>query len=418
MKRILTFIFAAMSWCFPMVALQITTQKAGTLAQELDKHDRNEYRHQTLVISGPMNAGDFPALRDLCYDVELHSIDLSNAEIEYRKIPEYAFNNPLYDISDIKSNLTEIIIPEDILKIGERAFYNVPLQHINFPQYLQEIEDEAFAKTSLRTVSLPDKCHHLGKGVFYETPLKEIKLPEGLHNIPYRFAAKTSITQLTVPSNISFIGDEAFSCCYWLSSLSLSEGIEEIGRSAFYDCICLASIDLPASLYMLDLECFVISDWHPDYIISRSPTPPICEILYTGKYNRTTPFMDDNANMPTVDPDTPVYVPVGSAELYRNAPGWDYFTTYIETDDFQSAGTDEIRPGDRQETSITVDNGSIVINHGVNDGTYSPQTEYTVYTMDGRTVVKGKPEGSQTRLELPTGMYIVSAGKNTAKVIL
>ena len=28
----------------------------------------------------------------------------------------------------------------------------------------------------------------------------------------------------------------------------------------------------------------------------------------------------------------PVYVPVGSADLYRNAWGWDYFTNYIETD--------------------------------------------------------------------------------------
>ena len=31
---------------------------------------------------------------------------------------------------------------------------------------------------------------------------------------------------------------------------------------------------------------------------------------------------------------TPVYVPKGSAEAYRNAPGWNHFTTFYETDDF------------------------------------------------------------------------------------
>ena len=35
--------------------------------------------------------------------------------------------------------------------------------------------------------------------------------------------------------------------------------------------------------------------------------------------------------------DIPIYVPVGTAEKYRNAWGWDYFTNFIETDDFPTS---------------------------------------------------------------------------------
>lgn len=35
--------------------------------------------------------------------------------------------------------------------------------------------------------------------------------------------------------------------------------------------------------------------------------------------------------------ETLVYVPIGSAELYRNAWGWNYFTNFIETDKFPSS---------------------------------------------------------------------------------
>lgn len=35
-------------------------------------------------------------------------------------------------------------------------------------------------------------------------------------------------------------------------------------------------------------------------------------------------------------------MPVGSADLYLNAWGWNYFTNFIETDEFPWAGVDDV----------------------------------------------------------------------------
>ena len=62
-----------------------------------------------------------------------------------------------------------------------------------------------------------------------------------------------------------------------------------------------------------------------------APAPPVCakSTLNIG-YSPFVPYVSDFVNRSTQD--TPVYVPYGSAELYRNAWGWDYFTNYIETE--------------------------------------------------------------------------------------
>ena len=40
--------------------------------------------------------------------------------------------------------------------------------------------------------------------------------------------------------------------------------------------------------------------------------------------------------------DIPVYVPVGTAQIYRHARGWNYFNNYIETDEFPTSGVEAI----------------------------------------------------------------------------
>lgn len=53
--------------------------------------------------------------------------------------------------------------------------------------------------------------------------------------------------------------------------------------------------------------------------------------------------------------DIPVYVPIGSADLYRNAWGWDYFTNFIETDDFPPAGICGVIISDELQDSAIYD---------------------------------------------------------------
>ena len=71
-----------------------------------------------------------------------------------------------------------------------------------------------------------------------------------------------------------------------------------------------------------------------------------------------TPFGDPkDVNSSSTPNDIPVYVPVGSAEKYRKAWGWDYFTNFIETDDFPTAIYDVTTEHSDSQSSIYDLNG-------------------------------------------------------------
>lgn len=85
-----------------------------------------------------------------------------------------------------------------------------------------------------------------------------------------------------------------------------------------------------------------------------APIPPTCIESETNP--GTTPFGKYGDTFENRTPqDTPIYVPIGSADLYRNAWGWNYFTTYIETDDFPSAGINNIVVSEEMQDNITYD---------------------------------------------------------------
>ena len=71
-------------------------------------------------------------------------------------------------------------------------------------------------------------------------------------------------------------------------------------------------------------------------IYCMASEPPVCEESTLNPGN--SPFGKYNSDFYLSTPnDIPVYVPVGTAEKYRNAWGWDYFTNFIETDDFPTS---------------------------------------------------------------------------------
>lgn len=74
-------------------------------------------------------------------------------------------------------------------------------------------------------------------------------------------------------------------------------------------------------------------------IYCASKIPPVC--IDSELNPGWTPFGNYGGDFVNRTPqDTPVYVPIGSADLYRNAWGWNYFTNFIETDNFPSSGID------------------------------------------------------------------------------
>ena len=97
----------------------------------------------------------------------------------------------------------------------------------------------------------------------------------------------------------------------------------------------LEQIVFPATLKLLGQESF---SYIPELkrIYCMATEPPVCEesTLNPGD----TPFGDYEPVLHlSTHNDIPVYVPVGTADKYRNAWGWDHFTNIIETDNLPTA---------------------------------------------------------------------------------
>ncbi len=65
-------------------------------------------------------------------------------------------------------------------------------------------------------------------------------------------------------------------------------------------------------------------------------------------YDESNPFTSLDAAMP-------VYIPVGTREKYLSAPGWDFFSNYIETIDFPYAGIGSVSLGETEQDGTAYD---------------------------------------------------------------
>lgn len=179
-----------------------------------------------------------------------------------------------------------------------------------------------------------------------------------------------------------------------LRRILLRGDIEVIGEMSFNGCD-FEYITLPASVQSLGLaSCY---NWDRiKWIYSMPETPPVCE--------------DGDAFGGLTPKSTPIYVPVGSAEAYRAAPGWDYFTTFIETEEAPYAGIGSAETRGVGSSKAYWANGSLILESD------EQRPIYAVYGADGKRIVAGVMSSTRLLVSLPQGIYIVKLGNDVHKI--
>lgn len=293
----------------------ISMVEAGTLASQLKVDPASVLQ---LTVSGPINSDDIATIRQMCGRgvYALKSLDLRKARIVVgggSYFYDYSVKEddelPEYMLAECK--LDELWIPEATKKICRNV---MPWQvtAIELPEGLLRIEENAFQDSYLTTVRIPASVEYIDRNAFAACwSLATLEVAPG--NKYYKADGKIIYTidgKKAVAS--SYIAEKA---------LFIGHGVETV------DCAFDGSYEqlfLPATLKEIK-NVFSSQDLKEVTCYATDPPTVIMDIFpYIYIWNAT------------------LYVPEGSAELYRQAYVWKDFGNIVEInmDAIQTVTTD------------------------------------------------------------------------------
>lgn len=200
----------------------VNLTEAGTLGKVIRSFKKNPDKIRNLKVSGPITTADFYFMRDSMAILE--AINLKEAKVVNAKFA-LEYYNP-------EEHYKDDIIPYEAFKDKKT------LSHFSFPEKITHICNWAFANTSLSgALIIPDDVIEIGQYAFHGTLIGSVAFSPSLDRIGNcAFLQCTSLTgKLTLPESLTNIGDDAFMDCSFTGELHLPNNLETIGSRAFLD---------------------------------------------------------------------------------------------------------------------------------------------------------------------------------------
>ena len=302
-------------------------------------------------------------------------------------------------------NLTSIEIPNSVTTIGRAFQYCHNLNSIAIPNSVISISGYAFTSCSglkkiivedgntvydsrnncnaiietktntlllgCKTTIIPNSVTSIGRSAFIGcTGLTSIAIPNSVTSIGgYAFSCCSGLTSITIPNSVTSIGEFAFCDCDGLTSITIPNSLTTIDDYAFSRCDGFTSIEIPNSVTSIGVGAFSFSDYLTSITIPNSVTSignnafRYCISLSKIHCRIKEPLNIDSNVFNYVPTGTcTLYVPVGCAEVYRNAPVWSDFTNIVEepadkiwVDDFS------IMHGETAEVEVQMQNENEIV---------------------------------------------------------
>lgn len=183
--------------------VEVSLLEPGSLGTEVLYYVDHLKDVRRLKVKGKMNDDDWAKIEMM---TNLFALDLSETDVTV--IPNEQFEKE----TNKCEFLHEMILPNALESIGDKAFYNSLVTTLSFPSTLENIGKEAFYNSHITKAILPDSMTSIGKYAFY-----------GCKNL----------TTVNYPKNLTYVPQCCFQYCYNLNTFTLPYGLEEIEGWAF-----------------------------------------------------------------------------------------------------------------------------------------------------------------------------------------
>lgn len=391
------------------------------------------------IGKGLKEVGEYPFLG--CTNISDIQVDAENPILSakdgvlYNKAQTILYLCPMQ-----RKNIVAVTLPKTVKEIADNAFYNcVYLTKIDLNEGLEKIGEDAFyGCVALENMTLPASVKEIAPGAFYQLKKYEaFKLAEGnpvfevksdgthegkllinkvknsLHTCLYK-----GTTSVTIPDGIKTVEPYAFLGCSWTTSIKFPVSVDNVGRAAFSEMYSLKEIEIPEKVQVIPPYC--ISDCGKltkitlgknvskieDQAFSNNETMEknggTLQILAV-----TPPAVGKNSDGQVYEMSRDFYkkvlleVPAEAREAYQKDKNWKKFRKIYPV------GNELVQIASPLQISVAEGILSIV----------APEVApITIYTLDGQVVYT--TSALETQIVLPTGLYLVTYGSETTKVLI
>ena len=173
------------------------------------------------------------------------------------------------ELVEYKGDATDVVIPDGITAINNRAFYdNDTIAKVFIPASVKSIGDYAvYECNSLTSVAFDgdSQLTTIGSRAFCNCySLTSIIIPDGVTTInDHAFYGCKNLPNINIPDNVTSIGDYAFESCYSLTNVTFGNDSQllEIGSFAFAYCHKISVFNIPAGVINIDDCAFYYCDY-------------------------------------------------------------------------------------------------------------------------------------------------------------
>lgn len=237
------------------------------------------------------------------------------------------------------------VIPEGVTTIASFAL-STRILAVTLPESLTTIESNAFEGAGLRYLHIPKNVTSIGMSAFPVSHLQGISVDSENTVYDSRNDCNCLIETATntvlmgsasseIPEGIEAIGDAAFRYNE-IITVKLPQSLKRIGNTAF-EGVWWRYLEIPSNVTTIDYSAF--GNFKAKVCRVKCLTPPTI----------------DATTFTNVSPEARLIVPDGTKELYKNATGWNVFSTILEESEFQSSRTLHVATAGSLSTLIPED---------------------------------------------------------------
>lgn len=202
-------------------------------------------------------------------DTASMNVSIASIDVGCKFIGDEAFLNC--------TSLTEVIIPQGVVKIGAGAFENCyELERATIPNSVEGISKKAFYYCkNVVEITIPDSVTELGNSSFAyckiekatmpamaasyvnNSNLKEVVLTSGEELVANAFAGCKQLTSVSLPNSLVFVGDDAFKDCDALE-FNTYNGYKYLGNESNPYLYLASAEDKTIQIAQIDSNCKII----------------------------------------------------------------------------------------------------------------------------------------------------------------